>query len=79
MQAVCTVHTISILRNVTLLSVQGCFKSECINFCTRYREAGAEVIEVLLQFGGIVERASIDEAYIELTSMVDERISAAKT
>ena len=27
---------------------------------TKYRDAGKEVIEVLLQFGGKVERASID-------------------
>nr|XP_026696341.1 DNA polymerase eta isoform X1 [Ciona intestinalis] len=38
---------------------------------TRYRDAGAEVIQVLLQFGGVVERASVDEAYIDLTSVVD--------
>jgi len=37
---------------------------------TRYRDASAEVIKVLLQFGGLVERASIDEAYIDLTDTV---------
>uniref|UniRef100_H2ZI33 UmuC domain-containing protein n=1 Tax=Ciona savignyi TaxID=51511 RepID=H2ZI33_CIOSA len=41
---------------------------------TRYRDAGAEVIQVLLQFGGIVERASVDEAYIDLTRVVDARM-----
>ncbi|XP_039255290.2 DNA polymerase eta-like [Styela clava] len=41
----------------------------------RYREAGAEVINVLSQFGGRVERASIDEAYIDLTDVVDKIIS----
>ena len=44
----------------------------------RYREAGAEVINVLSQFSSCVERASIDEAYIDLTNIVDERIRAAK-
>lgn len=37
---------------------------------TRYREAGAEVIDVLKQFSDAVERASIDEAYIDLTETV---------
>lgn len=36
-------------------------------FCDRYREAGAEVIEVLSNFCNCVERASIDEAYLDLT------------
>ncbi|CAK8684188.1 DNA polymerase eta-like [Clavelina lepadiformis] len=44
---------------------------------TRYRDAGAEVIQVLLQFGGVVERASIDEAYIDLTDLVEEKIKNA--
>ncbi|KAK8757480.1 hypothetical protein V5799_004897 [Amblyomma americanum] len=34
---------------------------------TRYREAGAEVLSVLCQFSDVVERASIDEAYLDLT------------
>ena len=42
----------------------------------RYREAGAEVIEVLSGFSRCVERASIDEAYIDLTEEVDKRIGA---
>jgi len=41
---------------------------------TRYRDASAEVIKVLLQFGGLVERASIDEAYIDFTDVVDDII-----
>lgn len=44
----------------------------------RYREAGAEVINVLSQFGGTVERASIDEAYIDLTDVVDKIISQGR-
>ena len=45
---------------------------------TKYRNAGKEVIQVLLQFGAIVERASIDEAYIDLTALVDEKMNAMK-
>ncbi|KAJ8044503.1 DNA polymerase eta [Holothuria leucospilota] len=42
---------------------------------TKYREAGAEVINVLSQFSKNVERASIDEAYIDLTDVVEARLS----
>ncbi|XP_022097296.1 DNA polymerase eta-like [Acanthaster planci] len=42
---------------------------------TRYREAGAEVITVLTQFSGCVERASIDEAYVDLTEAVHLRLA----
>ncbi|XP_072032430.1 DNA polymerase eta-like [Amphiura filiformis] len=45
---------------------------------TRYREAGAEVINVLTQFSKRVERASIDEAYIDLTEEVKERLQKMK-
>lgn len=41
----------------------------------RYREGGAEVIEVLSQFSDCVERASVDEAYIDLTGEVEKRMS----
>ncbi|GAB1611026.1 DNA polymerase eta-like [Argonauta hians] len=41
---------------------------------TKYRDAGAEVIEVFSQFCQCVERASIDEAYLDLTKLVEERI-----
>ena len=43
---------------------------------TKYRDAGKEVIEVLLQFGGIVERASIDEAYLDLSELVENELQA---
>ncbi|KAK3593446.1 hypothetical protein CHS0354_020211 [Potamilus streckersoni] len=46
---------------------------------TKYREAGAEVIEVLSKFSGCVERASIDEAYIDLTAEVEERLKSLKS
>ncbi|XP_038046639.1 DNA polymerase eta-like [Patiria miniata] len=42
---------------------------------TRYREAGAEVITVLTQFSNCVERASIDEAYVDLTEAVHSRMA----
>ncbi|XP_069092349.1 DNA polymerase eta isoform X1 [Pleurodeles waltl] len=40
---------------------------------TKYREASVEVIEVMSRFA-VVERASIDEAFIDLTSAVQERL-----
>lgn len=39
----------------------------------RYREASAEVMEVMSHFA-VIERASIDEAYMDLTSAVQERL-----
>ena len=42
---------------------------------TKYRNAGREVIQVLMQFGCVVERASIDEAYIDLTAIVLDKMS----
>lgn len=43
---------------------------------SRYREGGAEVIEVLSRFSDCVERASVDEAYIDLTVEVETRLAA---
>ncbi|XP_054425388.1 DNA polymerase eta [Pteronotus mesoamericanus] len=40
---------------------------------TKYREASVEVMEVMSRFAGI-ERASIDEAFVDLTSAVQERL-----
>ena len=37
---------------------------------TQFREAGAEVIEVLATFTDCLERASIDEAYMDLTNSI---------
>uniref|UniRef100_A0A2C9JKM7 DNA polymerase eta n=1 Tax=Biomphalaria glabrata TaxID=6526 RepID=A0A2C9JKM7_BIOGL len=45
---------------------------------TRYREAGAEVISVFSKYCSSVERASIDEAYLDVTSEVAQRINALK-
>ena len=44
-------------------------------YLLRFREAGAEVIEVLSRFSKCIERASVDEAYIDLTSEVDRRMA----
>ncbi|XP_070578564.1 DNA polymerase eta-like [Ptychodera flava] len=41
---------------------------------TRYRNACVEVIEVLCKFSKSVERASVDEAYIDLSDEVHKRI-----
>ncbi len=44
---------------------------------TCYRQAGAEVIQILAEFTSIIERASIDEAYLDVTELVSKRIEAA--
>ena len=44
----------------------------------KYRDAGKEVIQVFLQFGAKVERASVDEAYIDLTDLVNAKMTEAK-
>ncbi|XP_060610015.2 DNA polymerase eta [Anolis sagrei] len=44
---------------------------------TRYREASVEVMEVMSRFA-VIERASIDEAYMDLTSAVHERLQKMK-
>lgn len=51
-------------------------KFEVPQLLPSYREASAEVIEVLTQFSKCVERASIDEAYIDLTEEVDKRMAS---
>uniref|UniRef100_A0A8C8ZZ01 DNA polymerase eta n=1 Tax=Prolemur simus TaxID=1328070 RepID=A0A8C8ZZ01_PROSS len=40
---------------------------------TKYREASVEVMEVMSHFA-VIERASIDEAYVDLTSAVQDRL-----
>ncbi|ERE90660.1 DNA polymerase eta [Cricetulus griseus] len=40
---------------------------------TKYREASVEVMEIMSHFA-VIERASIDEAYIDLTSAVQDRL-----
>ena len=43
---------------------------------TKYREVGAKVIQVLSQFCQHIERASIDEAFLEITSLPSNDPSA---
>ncbi|GFS13089.1 DNA polymerase eta [Elysia marginata] len=43
---------------------------------TRYREAGAEVIAVFSKFCSCVERASVDEAFLDITQEVSQRLKA---
>ena len=42
---------------------------------TKYRRAGREVIEVLPAGGATLERASMDEAYLDLTRLVEAGIT----
>ncbi|KAM6461803.1 DNA polymerase eta [Liasis olivaceus] len=44
---------------------------------SRYREASIEVMEVMSRFA-VIERASIDEAYLDLTQAVQERLQKMK-
>lgn len=44
----------------------------CLALCS-YREASVEVIEVMSRFA-VIERASIDEAYMDLTAAVQQRL-----
>jgi DNA polymerase eta len=47
---------------------------EVLNNFFRYRDAGKEVMKVMCEFSECVERASIDEAYLDLTKVVDDRL-----
>ncbi|XP_008554583.1 DNA polymerase eta [Microplitis demolitor] len=40
----------------------------------RYRAAGKEVIDVLKKHCNIIERASVDEAYLDITDLVDKKM-----
>lgn len=44
----------------------------------RYRDAGAEVAAVFASFSDFVERASVDEAFIDLTTLVEQRIRSER-
>ena len=43
---------------------------------TRYRDASKEVIRTMLKFGAVVERASVDEAFIDVTGLVEKRMAS---
>ncbi|CAL1688850.1 unnamed protein product [Lasius platythorax] len=42
---------------------------------TRYRKAGRSVIEVIKKHCNVIERASVDEAYLDITDIVDKRLT----
>ncbi|KAK4873192.1 hypothetical protein RN001_015221 [Aquatica leii] len=45
---------------------------------TKYREAGKLVANVLQSFTGLLERASVDEAYLDITEAVAQRRDSSK-
>ncbi|XP_018373164.1 PREDICTED: DNA polymerase eta isoform X2 [Trachymyrmex cornetzi] len=45
---------------------------------SRYRKAGREVIQVIKKHCNVTERASVDEAYLDITDIVDKRLAASK-
>ncbi|XP_012529747.1 DNA polymerase eta isoform X2 [Monomorium pharaonis] len=45
---------------------------------SRYRKAGREVIEVIKKHCNVIERASVDEAYLDITDIVDKRLATSK-
>lgn len=45
----------------------------------RYRDAGKEVIDVLWSFGVCIERASIDEAYVDMTAVVNKMLTETES
>ncbi|XP_071449961.1 DNA polymerase eta-like [Hetaerina americana] len=45
---------------------------------TKYRDAGNEVLEVMCKFSNCVQRASVDEAYLDLSEEVDKRLASEK-
>ncbi|XP_018407164.1 PREDICTED: DNA polymerase eta [Cyphomyrmex costatus] len=45
---------------------------------SRYRKAGHEVIKVIKKHCNVIERASVDEAYLDITDIVDKRLTESK-
>ncbi|XP_070150417.1 DNA polymerase eta [Polyergus mexicanus] len=56
--------------NIVLVSVP-CLRGKADT--SRYRKAGREVIEVIKKHCNVIERASVDEAYLDITDIVDKR------
>ena len=44
-----------------------------------YRQESAKIIKVLQQFSDVVEKASCDEAFIDVTSQVEIKFKLSKT
>ncbi|XP_011865850.1 PREDICTED: DNA polymerase eta [Vollenhovia emeryi] len=45
---------------------------------SRYRKAGREVIEAIKKHCNVIERASVDEAYLDITDIVDKRLATSR-
>ncbi|XP_014469097.1 PREDICTED: DNA polymerase eta [Dinoponera quadriceps] len=60
-----------ICPNIVLASVP-CLRGKADT--TRYRKAGREVIEVIRKHCNMIERASVDEAYLDITNIVEKRL-----
>lgn len=50
------------------------FQRSITFFYCRYRDAGKKVAEVLQTFTNLLERASVDEAYLDITDEVKKRL-----
>ncbi|XP_001985566.2 DNApol-eta [Drosophila grimshawi] len=46
---------------------------------SKYRDAGKEVANVLQRFTQLLERASVDEAYLDITETVNQRVQQLET
>ncbi|KAH8307436.1 hypothetical protein KR044_012021 [Drosophila immigrans] len=46
---------------------------------SKYRDAGKEVANVLQRFTQLLERASVDEAYLDITETVNQRVDQLQT
>ncbi|XP_034102703.1 DNA polymerase eta isoform X1 [Drosophila albomicans] len=46
---------------------------------SKYRDAGKEVANVLQRFTQLLERASVDEAYLDITETVNQRVEQLQT
>lgn len=44
-------------------------------YLCRYRSAGREVLDVIQKHCNIIERASVDEAYLDITDIVVKKLS----
>lgn len=42
---------------------------------TRYRESSQEVMDILLSYTPKLERASVDEAFVDITDLVERRVA----
>ncbi|XP_020289889.1 DNA polymerase eta isoform X2 [Pseudomyrmex gracilis] len=64
-----------ICPNIILVTVP-CLRGKADT--SRYRKAGHKVIEVIKKHCNVIERASIDEAYLDITDVIDKRLATSK-